>query len=366
MSDLLRVLFVDDEPAVLEALRNLLRRERQRWAMSFASSGSEALELLAREGADVVVSDMRMPGMDGAELLQRVMREHPAAARIVLSGYSDRSAALRSAGVAQQFLSKPCPADLLRATIERTQRLHALLAEPELRRIAGSVACLPTPSATYLELTRAVDDPHASMAAIATIAERDSALSAKVLQLVNSAYFGFASGVTSIQHAVRLLGVEVIRGLALTTHVFWALEAQTGAAVIEEQQTHALEVALLARRLAGPGYLGDAAFTAGMLHDIGTLVLAATAPSETPIGTNHAHLGAYLLGLWGLPFSIVEAVAFHHEPEVIDAEAGDVLAVVFAADALTHETRGEPTGLEAVVAHRTALAGTVAAWRNSH
>lgn len=103
-----RVLFVDDEQEVLEGLRNLLRRNRHEWDMVFALGGYEALAELSRGTVDVVVTDMRMPGMDGAQLLAQVKTVSPSTARLVLSGHAEKEAILRALPVAHQFLSKPC------------------------------------------------------------------------------------------------------------------------------------------------------------------------------------------------------------------------------------------------------------------
>jgi YesN/AraC family two-component response regulator len=111
-----RVLFVDDDQYILDGLQNLLRKQRSRWDMCFALGGAAALELFAAAPFDVIVSDMRMPGMDGAELLAHVRERYPAARRIVLSGYAEPAAVQRALEVAHQFLSKPCRApDLIDA-----------------------------------------------------------------------------------------------------------------------------------------------------------------------------------------------------------------------------------------------------------
>jgi DNA-binding NtrC family response regulator len=111
-----RVLFVDDEPNMLSALRRLLSPQRNRWDMTFVGNGASALDVLERESFNVVVSDMRMPGMDGAALLREVQRLYPAVYRVVLSGYAEPEATSRVMQVAQQFLAKPCdPSDLIGA-----------------------------------------------------------------------------------------------------------------------------------------------------------------------------------------------------------------------------------------------------------
>ena len=102
-----KLLFVDDDPAVLQGLRRMLRVMADEWEMSFAESGQQALQMMKKVPVDMVVSDMRMPGMDGAQLLKEVKNNFPGTIRIILSGYVDETAIIRSSGSVHQFLSKP-------------------------------------------------------------------------------------------------------------------------------------------------------------------------------------------------------------------------------------------------------------------
>src|SRR5919204_1757148 len=129
----MRVLFVDDEPRVLDALRRLLRQRRDEWEMGFVTSGAEALERLSAEPVDIVISDMRMPGMDGAELLTRVRSEHPSVVRMVLSGHSEQEASMRVLQVAHQYLSKPCDSRMLTDAIQRASTLRHTLGSERVR-----------------------------------------------------------------------------------------------------------------------------------------------------------------------------------------------------------------------------------------
>ncbi|MFO0746956.1 MAG: response regulator [Myxococcota bacterium] len=349
-----RVLFVDDEQAVLDGLANLLRKQRKVWEMEFACGPFVALELLEQREFDVVVSDMRMPRMDGATLLRHVKEKQPAAVRVVLSGHSERDMVMRALAVAHQFVSKPCEADTLKSIIERTCALQATLTDPNIRELAGSIDRLPPVPGLYLELSAAIDRESTSAKDIAAIAERDPAMCAKVLQLANSAFFGRARHLTSTAQAVSFLGVEVLRGLALSAGIFAsAIElSDIGGFSLEDAQVHALQTALLARELA-PRELREEAFTAGLVHDIGKVVLAMGAPSRLEaaltrarqgntflheaemelFGTTHAEVGAYLLGMWGLPCSIVEAVAFHHRK----SDLPELALIAQQADAKAHE-----------------------------
>jgi len=348
-----RILFVDDEPNVLEGLRNLLRKQRHQWDMMFAPSGKAALEELARTPVDVIVSDMRMPGMDGAELLTRVRELYPQTARIVLSGHAEREAISRVVSVAHQFLSKPTDANTVRVVIERTCRFQALMLDPGIRRVVGALEQLPTLPDTYLQLVRATEDPEVAIADIAKIVERDPAMSVKVLQLVNSAYFGLAQKTESIARAVTYLGIENLKGLLVAVHVF----NSENFPVIEGLSPGGLRdecvlTAALARQIVKDRNLADAAFAAGIVHDVGHIVLArdptkhygevwkAARAAGEPIriveqrelGVTHAIVGAYLLGVWGLPFILAETVAFHDIPSSVTEGNLELVAAVHLAD----------------------------------
>jgi putative nucleotidyltransferase with HDIG domain len=361
-----RILFVDDEPQILDGLRDLLRRERREWEMEFALGGEEALRRLAERSYDVVVSDMRMPGMDGATLLTRVRDEHPDTVRIVLSGYTELEAALRAVPVAHQFLAKPCERDVLRGAVDRALQLRELLANEPVRAAITEVGALPSVPRTFAELNEALVDPGVPMTVIADIVGRDIALCAKVLQLVNSAFFGLGRQIASINEAVSYLGLGTIRTLVLSLEAFQQFDAVRLPAgeTLEGLHRHALLVGALASRIPGEQRNADDALTAGLLHDVGKLVLALRRPAELArayataraerrplhqaeeelFGVSHAEIGAYLLGLWGLPLGVVGAVANHHHPERVEPCGLDALAAVHIADALAHECSAARAG----------------------
>src|ERR1041384_141580 len=114
-----RILFVDDESAILAGLQNLLYKDRKRWDLVFALGGDAALREIRAASFDVVISDMRMPGLDGAALLQVVKNECPATVRIIVSGHPDSDAVKRALPVVHQFLTKAGDIKALRAAIER-------------------------------------------------------------------------------------------------------------------------------------------------------------------------------------------------------------------------------------------------------
>ena len=336
-----RVLFVDDEPRVLDGLRRMLHGQRREWTMAFAPGGTAALELLEADPYDVILTDMRMPGMDGAALLTEVARRYPATTRIVLSGQTDDAAALRAVPVAHQFLMKPCDVDTLREVIARTRELQELLADPGLRQVAGTVDTLPPVPSTYLALGRALGSTSVSVGEIAEVVGRDPALASKLLQVVNSSFFGQRREIASVVQACTLLGTGLIRSIVLARELYSdGVWTRCPPDLVERECEHAIAVAGLARAMQTEGGRAEMAVAAGLLHDVGKLILLSR-QAEPAMVDRHAEVGAYMLGLWGLPHGVIEAVAYHHAPERVASSGSHVAAAVHVADALVHQMRGE-------------------------
>jgi len=354
-----RILFVDDEPRVLDGLRRSLRSKRKQWDLVFAENGAAALQELGRGCFDIVVSDMRMPGMDGAEVLLRAAALQPEAARIVLSGQTEESAATRAATIAHRFLTKPCEPEVLESTITRTLELRALLGSEQLRQLVGGMAALPSLPSACVALNRALANENGSLAEVCEIIEQDVAMAVKVLQLVNSAFFGVSRRITSVEHAVSYLGMNTIKNLVLA-HSLFAEFGGANLAGAERQQAQSLLASRVARALVSDRQQAQVAGTAALLHDAGSLALASRLPKEhkanvetatrdrVPVylverekfGVTHAEVGAYLLGLWGLPHDVIEAVAAHHA-DWNSIAALDTGAVVRVSIALAAELTGD-------------------------
>ncbi|HZT42825.1 MAG TPA: response regulator [Chthonomonadaceae bacterium] len=355
-----RILFVDDEVNVLQGLQRMLHVLRHEWEMQFVNGGHAALDLLRREYFHVIVTDMRMPGMNGVELLTEVMKRHPHMVRIMLSGHAAQEDLLRSVGPTHQFLSKPCDADTLKSTIARACALRDLMANPPLQKLVTRMDTLPILPSLYTEMLQTIQLPDASIRAVGDIIGKDVAMTAKILQLVNSAFFGLPRRVSNPAQAVILLGLDTIRALVLSFHVFsqWDQKAQTDPRFLESLWRHSLAVGRLAKKISiaqtKDRHQIDDAFTAGLLHDVGQLVLAANlgpayrkvqaeagqeritlaAAERSLLGVTHAEVGAYLMGLWGLPDSIIEALAFHHRPADSGRQEFGPLTAVHVANCL--------------------------------
>lgn len=353
------VMFVDDEPNVLDGIRRMLRGKRDEWDMEFVSGGEEALALLKGRHFDVVVSDMRMPGMTGVQLLESVMARSPDTVRFILSGHADQELICKSIGSTHQYMSKPCETEVLVNTIDRAFALRDILRKDNLQKLVARIKTIPSLPDLYLQVVQEMKSPNASVQRVGQIISKDIGMSAKILQLVNSAFFGPRRRVADTTQAASLLGLDVLKSVVLMAQVFsqigpvgpkgWSMEALWG---------HSLLVARCAQAIAHQSKAEkkalDDAFMAGLFHDLGKLVLAANLPDEYAealarieageadgldaerqvFGATHAEVGAYLLGLWGFSDSILEAAAFHHRP-------GDCLGRQFSSLAAVHVANAE-------------------------
>ncbi len=355
-----RILFVDSDPNQLQSLKRTLRDRRDRWDMLFFERASGALEAIAEEPVDVVVSETHLDGMDGPDLLKEIQSLHPATIRLLFSGETLHTPAREIVHHAHQFIAKPCDNQQLIAILERVIRFRALLHSSALLNLVGGLGTLASLPAVYQRLIQALQSENTTLAEIGRIASEDMGMTAKLLQLVNSAFFGLPRKITSAEEAVSLLGIEMVSNLVLGASVFTQLDPQ----VIDEFELdqlwrHSQSVSALVRRLGQDLGLSrqnlEIPIMAGLLHDLGKLILASRNTEEyrrivTQANTqsvplfeveaealwcHHATIGAYLMGLWGLPLEAVEAVAHHHSPDQQSLEQTGAL-LVFAANQLYH------------------------------
>jgi len=342
-----RILFVDDDPNVLTGLRNVLRTKRREWDMVFAIGPDEALAKVAEGPFDVVVSDMRMPRMDGATLLAKIKQLQPQAVRMILSGQTELESVMKSVFIAHMFLSKPCDPALLQQVVDRACRLQAILNSDDLRASAGKVEMLPAAPKTYVALNEALMAPNSSVAVVARIIEHDVGLCAKLLQLVNSAFFGLPRRISSLGETVTYLGIVTIKNLALALETFSTAAGSSGLseAALLALQNHSLLTGQIARQIeAKDAKKAEEAFLAGVLHEVGWLVKVKETPGQSPGSVvDRTLLGAYLLGLWGLPHPIMEAVAYHKEPRLLAHSAVELVDIIYVADHLASELGGNRT-----------------------
>jgi len=324
----MRVLFVDDEPRVLEALQRMLFDAAGAWQVETATSGVQALSILESKRFDVIVTDMRMPGMDGAQLLAQVHERWPSMTRIVLSGQTEQQAAMRALGSAHQFLSKPCKPRELTEVVEKAFYLQALTPNMKIKSLASAVHRLPSMPKVHERILKVMDSESGSIRDAADLVAQDPGLCAKILRIVNSAFFARGSIVRDVRTATARVGMDLLRALLLTERAASGMSVKR----LEKLQAASLDIAGVACQIV-PTADQRTAFTAALLCDVGTLVLEHGAPDEINavydhaaenkmqvhiaekelLGSSHADVGGYVLGLWGVPPVIVDAVLNHHE-----------------------------------------------------
>ena len=355
----MNLLIVDDEPRALDGIRRSLRLLAKDWNLTFAQSAEQALQALSERSFDVVVTDLHMPGADGVGLLREAQRRWPSVLRIITSGSCDGSKALESVGVAPQFLYKPYQPVTLQAAVARAAHMQHLVTDPGLASFASGLQWLPTLPDTYQRITAALHDESMPLREVGMLIEQDPALTAKILQIVNSAFFGLPREVVSPAEAAVLLGGEILRGVVLAADVFAEREADERVLpVVRSLWQHSLEAAhvtrSVSRTLQCPREVGDAAFLAALVHDVGSLVMLLNQPdaylqamevarrTSRPLheveaefcGTTHAHVAGFLLSRWGLPDAVVMGAALHHRPDDAAVQERDVLCVLHLTDAL--------------------------------
>ena len=357
----IRILFVDDEPPMLRLLKTGMRSMAAQWEMEFAGSGEEALTLVKQKPFDVIVTDMRMSGMNGAQLLNHVQRLHPQTIRIILSGYMELGDAISSVGLTHQCLAKPCTLEELKNCLQRVTEVKSRVPNEKICALTGGLKNLPCLPELCLQIADALQSPQASTQLIAELASQDPALSAKLLQFANSAFFGCTEPDFSVDEAVPVLGVGIIQALAMAVPLFTSFDRKKFPSFpIEQLWHHSAQTGAIGREIfrkdPGNSLLAEQAFTAGILHDVGKLILADGLPEEyarvfaeacatrTPLleveqkhfQTTHAEVGAYLLALWGLPIPLVEAVACHYQPHRCGVQQLCLAGAVHIANALQH------------------------------
>lgn len=345
----LNILFVDDEQRILDGLRRQLHPRRQVWDMRFVTSGAEAIRQLNERPAEIIVSDMRMPGMTGGELFQKLIVSHPQTTRIILSGQTDLDDLLRDLGCIHQYLQKPCDPIQLCSAIERAFTLTRMVQQPQLRGAAGRITALPPGGMGYRHLVAELSRDDANLERVCDIVSADPALAVKIMQLVNSAFFGMPRHTSTPSDAVRLLGLPTLRSIVVAARLFEYINTDPGDVALhdaaDELRPHieslwqrCSDIGEMAARLAkqhgAPPADQNQARLAGLLSLVGRAILMTSMPAdyrrvldlasaggrtlsqcETEIfGASQDDLAAYALGLWAFSDDVVTAVANQSQP----------------------------------------------------
>ncbi|MEI7844356.1 MAG: response regulator [Chloroflexota bacterium] len=353
-----RVLFVDDDPMIIRGFQRTMDETCENWEVEFAGSGKEATLQLSKYPFDAIVTDMHMPGMDGIQLLEIVSHTAPGVIRFVLSGNTSDGQILKSTHLVHQMIPKPCEMEKIYDVVERACCLRDMLSAPQLLQLINSIKSLPSLPRLYKQLVEQLQSENTSSQDISNIIAQDAAMTAKILQLVNSAFFGLADNISSPQKAVTILGFNTIKSLVLGIQVFSEYLGKKNLPLsVEVVWEHSLHVSSLAVQIARQLNLSsqerEDARVSGILHDIGIL-LSFQIPNffenvhfnqhgqidigseYSFLGTSHAEMGGYLLGIWGLPNPIVEAVTFHHMPGAQVASKPGLLTALNVANGLVN------------------------------
>ena len=378
----------------LPELRAAIATSNPQWESHFTADAAAALAMLTGKRFDALVANMDMPGKNGAELLREVHETCPNTLGFIVGEVTDQAHIINCIGGTHQFIRRPFQPAKLIATLKRGLKRDQWLATEELRKLAPKLRRLPSLPSTYFNLMREVESVNATMQGIGSVIARDPVATARLLQICNSAAFGLVEKVTDPVHAVTLLGIETVKSLVMSLQVFSQSDIARGSGLsLEILWEHSLLVAKYARQITlkqtGDVKLAGEAFTAGLLHDVGRIVLASNLPKEyaaiiasareharplheeetAKLRVNHAEVGAYLLGLWGLPTEIVEAAGGHHAPgQTVYASEFSLLGAVHAANVFAHETGGQTDGLclpelDLVYFRMVKLGDALAGWR---
>jgi len=331
-----RILFVDDAPRILDELRRQAPLLGDQWESEFLDSASKGLQACKGEPFNVVVADLRMPGMNGAEFLQEIMARYPSTLRLLLAEDAERDLAMQGLARTHQFLVKPCDLALLRSVVDFTREQGRKVGNDHVRELVARIGQLPAVPDLYREITSLLESDRGSVEQLGAVVGKDIAMTAMILKLANSAFFSLRQHVTNPAEAVSYLGVDLLRALVLAHGLFGQVGAfRVPTFTISHLWQHCLAVGAGARRIAiveGCGQRANEFFTAGLLHDIGILILASRFPEDYAkvletnrrsggdlessefhiFGATHGEVGAYLLALWGIPEPVVQAAACHH------------------------------------------------------
>lgn len=355
-----KALLVGDEPLLREMSEPLSQLLRGKYRIFTATSAESAMRLLLQQRFDVIATDFAVPGSDGLQFLSQVVFHQPDCPRIIFASHADRLKIAHCLFVGHRYFNKPCDLEALANLMLRLASYRAVCDE-KMRRVIGGLGSLPGPPETFLKLEKLLESRNASMQEVAEIVEQDPVLIAKLLQIVNSAQFGLSPQVFSVTDAIQLLGLAMVRVLALGLHTFTAYNRRSGKLPPPPGLwDHSLRVATSARAIARaqrfPHVTCERAFLAGLLHDVGKIIVHASAPQEASdvkelvrgcevpsviaeaqrFGSTYADIGAYLLALWGIEDEVTAIVQYHDRLDafyVNDVPALVAVHVAHSADA---------------------------------
>jgi len=354
----MRILFVHDDANTLEKLRRTLLEREHDWQVRIERTTRAGIDTFHAWMPDAVVAGVRPPAVDGVELLMNVRDGHADTIRIAIGETQLSESTLRALKIAHRVVPEDIGPNEFVEALRRALLLRDIVSPAPLRKLLGEVGPLPAVPRVYAELTRRLEDPSVSVFELSELVAEDATLAAQVLRMSNSAYFGRDRAVTRLVDAAARVGTRLLRSLVLGAELYGGFPMPRGFAPrLEELQKHAALVARIASSLEPRAPWMDDAFAAGLLHDLGKLVLmsrrtelylaiereAADSGRELHeveverLGANHGTVGACLLGMWGLPSVILEAVHGHHGLALDVPQRLNTVRAVALADRLAHD-----------------------------
>ncbi|WP_447976764.1 HDOD domain-containing protein [Candidatus Nitrospira bockiana] len=368
-----RLLLVDDDPGALAVMCRMVEEGlAEEWAAVGVHGAQEALAALQATPFDLVLADIHLVGMGGVQLLTEVKERYPGVVRVACSGCAHPDTVLRVMQVAHRYLPKPFSLEVLKELVSGTAARRPPLQDPAVLTLVAGLRTLPSLPGLYQELIGAMESPHASLETAARIISRDIAMLSKLLQVVNSAFFGLRRTIASPGHAVALLGLDRVKALVLGLKLFEQCEVTSPLPLsLDQLWHHGLATAVAARAIArlerAPILAVEGAFMGGLLHDVGRLLLVTNFPDRygdvlrveaeggsrleaerAVFGATHADLGGYLLSLWGLSPLVSDAAAFHHDPRQTGSECFTVTTAVHVAGAADQDSAGTAQALASI------------------
>jgi len=359
MKEFGRILVLIDDAATLAQVEPLFSDLTERWKIHVTETGENALCLLDQVPFDIIFADLKAGPLAGTQFLHQVWTRHPGTIRFLLSNSMAPDLVVTCALGAHQILIKPLDAEALRNALERAALVERLFQNKDLTSLVSRLRTFPSRPTIYAEVIRELRSSSASAQTVGELVSRDLAISTKLLQITNSAFFGFKTPVSTPGDAVLLLGMETTASLILGIEAFARLDnVKLKYFSTDQIWKHCQNVANSARDIAEhvthDRNLAHEAYTAALLHDIGKLALAvnldeayrdalnlgreknlpAHEVERQAFGATHAEAGAYLLSLWGLPAGVIEAVARHHLPARELSSEFTPLTAVHLANAL--------------------------------
>jgi HD-like signal output (HDOD) protein len=362
-----RIYIVDDNPQVLETALAVVGAVLPGSAVTGFGDPLKALEAIKSSPPDLIMSDQRMPGMQGSRLLEEARVAAPSTLRIMMSGHVslDKLTAISSA---HQYVAKPFDALKLKSMLERTFAARDRVHDQQLQIVVTSLRSLPSLPQVHQVLLTELENNRGASAVIGQMVSEDAGLSAKVLQLANSPLFGRDYVVSSPAEAVLCLGTSMVAAVVLSQTLFKHYHSNSHPEFrLEQVWSHCWKTAALAqcycREKGMPRQTQEEIFLAGLLHETGRLILMDNFPDQyqaacsaarqtgAPLGpclrqsfqAAPCEIAAYLLDLWGMPSAAVTAVSLLDNPEKEKAVSFTPSSALYVADQIaSRETPPDP------------------------